>query len=543
MARQKRFGPRRRIAGLATITAVVAAMAFVFAGPSAATSTTLDWNGVNGANACAANTQGTMLWIFNPHSAATPTDLTITWNLSGGGTFTNTYTGWDNSGGSQNWHLTVDIPVDAVLPPASATLDYTGELGSNPILTISGCNEGPGTPTAAAPTVSKNAAQNQDTEYSWLIDKTVDKTEIDPVPGGTATFNYTVTVTHDGGTVTTADVTGTITVFNNAGGDIVLSGITDELSDTTSCTVDTTGGLTITANGSKDFPYTCGLSAFPTDYPDTTNTATISWDAQDLSDNTHLAAGSANTGSVPVVFSSTQSDNCVDVTDSVVGDLSGATVGNPFPTCVGGTGDDNGTFTFTYSKTFNAPALGTCADHDNTASFADNSTPQNTGSDDQTVTVCTFNAPLTIGYWGNHLASSNKSSLLYDNYCKSPLSGTGCSSNGPWTKQYLSKSLGNFSVSSVAIAAAVFRANNCSNASSSSQNAVGCLAAQLLAAELNVANTSNPCINTTIATANAFLVSISYVGPTGTYNLSTTQRNTALALKNTLVNYNQGGGC
>src|SRR6185503_15626351 len=154
---RRRFSSRRRLAGVVTVTAVVAALAVVFVGSSAATTGgSLNWNGVNGANACASDTQGTMLWIFNPHSAAVPTDLVITWNLSGGGTFTDTYTGWTNPGNGQNWHLTVNIPVDAVLPPASATLDYTGTLGSNPILTISGCNEGGGggPPPAAAPTVS-----------------------------------------------------------------------------------------------------------------------------------------------------------------------------------------------------------------------------------------------------------------------------------------------------------------------------------------------------------------------------------------------------
>jgi hypothetical protein len=523
------------------VTAVVAALAFVFAGASLADGGTFNWNGVNGATACDAGTTGTILWIFNPHSDAVPTSLTVTWS---DGT-TDTYTGdWNNPGNGQNWHDTETIVGE--FPPQSASLSYTGTLGSNPILTISGCNEGGGggTPTAAAPTVSKNATQNQDTEYSWQIGKSVDKTEIDPTPGGTATFHYTVTVTHDGGTVTTSDVTGTITAFNNAGGDITLSSVDDQLSDGTVCSVDTSGGLTIPANGSKDFPYTCGLSAPPTDAPNTTNTATISWDDQTLGDGSFLAAGSADTGEVPVDFTSSVSDNCVDVTDTYAGDLSGATAGNPFPTCVGGAGDNNGTFTFTYSRTVNAPPLGTCVQLMNQASFADNSLHQSTGSTQVVTTnVCTFNAPLTIGYWGNHLASSNKSSSLYDNYCKSPLSGTGCSSNGPWTKQFLPKPLGSFSVTIVATAAAVFRANNCSNASSSSQNAVGCLAAQLLAAELNVANVANPCINTTIASANAFLVSINYTGPTGTYTLTTIQRNTALGLKNTLVNYNQGGGC
>lgn len=546
---RKRFGRRSGIAGLMTITAVVVALAFVFASASYADGGSFQWNGVNGANACLPDTTGTMLWIFNPHSTAAPTDLTITWNISGGTQETDHYSGWTNPGSSQNWHLTVSIPANAVLPPASAVLDYTGSLGGNPILTISGCNEDsgpPGSPPAAAPTVSKDASQNQNTEYGWSINKAVNKTEIDPTPGGTATFNYTVTVTHDSGTVMTGDVTGTITVFNNAGGDITLSGITDQLSDGTICTVDTSGDLllTIPKNGFTDFSYSCGLSALPTDYPNTTNTATITWANQTLSDLSVLAAGSADTGTVPVNFTTSVTDNCVDVTDSYAGDLSGATLGNPFPTCVGGTGDNSGAFTFTYSRTVNAPALGTCVHPMNTASFADNSNPQNTGSASKVVTVCTFNAPLTIGYWGNHLASSSKTSIWYDTYCKSPLNGTGCSSNGVWTKQFLAQPLGSsYSVDSVAKAAAVFRANSCSNASSSSQNALGCLAAQLLAAELNVANVSNTCINTTIASANTFLSGIPYIGPTGTYSISSTQRSTALSLKNVLVNYNQGGGC
>jgi hypothetical protein len=126
--------------------------------------------------------------------------------------------------------------------------------------------------------------------------------------------------------------------------------------------------------------------------------------------------------------------------------------------------------------------------------------------------------------------------------------------NGPWTSQFLPKAIGNFAVTTFPTAAKIIAANNCSNASTSSQNAIGCLAAQLLAAELNVANISNPCIVTVtdgINDANAFLegltvdgvTGIVYTGPNTSYTFTGAQRNEALTLKNKLVNYNQGSGC
>src|SRR5207248_10103507 len=101
-------------------------------------------------------------------------------------------------------------------------------------------------------------------------------------------------------------------------------------------------------------------------------------------------------------------------------------------------------------------------------------------------------------------------------------------------------------------AANVFAANNCANATTSSQNAIGCLSAQLLGAELNVSKGGNTCINATITQANSFLKAMpkspsgtmSSTGPTGNYSaLTTAGRTTALSLQAALVKYNQGGGC
>jgi hypothetical protein len=548
---KKKFGSRRRIAGLMTITAVVLALSFVFVGSSFADGT-LPWNGVNGATACSGTTTGTILWIFNPHSGATPGTLTTTWS-GGGFTGSQDDSTWQQMG-LGSWHLTIKIPDgDTFADLTGATLTYTGDLGNTPILTISGCNEGGNNaPPAAAPDISKTASQN--THYTWAITKAVDKTEIDTTPGTSATFHYTVTLT---GTGTTGDVTGKISVLNNEGAPIQLATLSDQLSDGTPCTIDTSLdiSLTIPALGTQDFPYSCGLDAPPTDAPNTTNTVTMTWNDQDLSDGSHLAAGS-DFDTVPVDF--TVDDNCATATDTFNGGSA-----DPLGTYCADTGSADTssvtlpnfnesytapTWTLTYDRTVPAPALGSCMTYNNEADFGDNSQSQQTGSAKASAEVCTFNAPLTIGYWGNHLAPNGTTG------CTKLPNGTGCSKNGPWTSQFLPKSLGGYSVSSFSLAAAVFAANSCSNAAGSSQNAIGCLAAQLLAAELNVANISNPCINTVhdgINDANSWLSGNTvdgvpgkiYSGPGTSYTLTTAQRNEALAMKNVLVNYNQGGGC
>jgi hypothetical protein len=130
----------------------------------------------------------------------------------------------------------------------------------------------------------------------------------------------------------------------------------------------------------------------------------------------------------------------------------------------------------------------------------------------------------TIGYWKNH--QSQMTALL-------------------------PQKLGNYTVATFAQATAVFNATNCS--SSSAQAAIGCLAGQLLAAELNLANFASPCIQPTVNKATSFLkggtvtvngktaAGVSYVGPSGTYNLNATQRAIAVALSSALDAYNSNG--
>jgi hypothetical protein len=167
----------------------------------------------------------------------------------------------------------------------------------------------------------------------------------------------------------------------------------------------------------------------------------------------------------------------------------------------------------------------------------------------ETVT-CTFrdkfvhvSRGLTMGYWKNHLAP-DKVGGKPNPICKGLPSGTSCSSNGPWTITYLPQSLGNYPVTTILEAAKVFAAANCSNTGNikqQNQNAIGCLAGQLLAAELNVANGADHCADATIAAANAFLISIGYTGPTGNYSgITAAQRATAISLKTALDTFNNG---
>ena len=166
-----------------------------------------------------------------------------------------------------------------------------------------------------------------------------------------------------------------------------------------------------------------------------------------------------------------------------------------------------------------------------------------------------FRGALTIGYWGNHLAPNNTTG------CRQAPSGTGCSSNGPWTNQYLGNTicvdpitcpagiivgtLGNTTITTFLQAATVFKNNNCSNASSSNANAAACLAAQLLAAELNVANGANFCVCATIKSAIALLKAVNYNPANNTSNFTGSgyTRQNAIDLKTKLDNYNNAKGC
>jgi hypothetical protein len=415
--------------------------------------------------------------------------------------------------------------------------------------------------------VSKTATPTFTRKYKWSIGKAVDKTSVTLIGGGSATFNYTVTASHDSGTDSNFKVTGTVTITNpNDWEAITLTSLSDALDKSGACTFDTAGPYTVpkatdsTHPGSLQVNYTCA-NALGTD---TKNTATANWD----SSAAHTPDGSAN-GGADVAFTTptTVTDKCANVTDNFDGG-GAVTLGtvcvnnspvasnlNPGHLANFSESYTSPTFTFKYSRTVQAPAAGTCVTKNNTATFTTNDTGT-TGNASQSVQVCDYNAPATMGYWKNHAADSKSGTghPYYDTACPgSTLKYSSCSTNGPFAKQFLPQSLGTFPVSSIVIADGIWGGANCSV--NTDQGAIGCLAAQLLAAELNLANKTDPKIQSVVNLANQFLTnppassvtyggytatSIHYVGPTGTYTLNANQRGLAIALQTALNNYNNG---
>jgi hypothetical protein len=440
---------------------------------------------------------------------------------------------------------TFTYPITFTDPAGTCTThDNTATFTTNSTGTTSTASQSVMVCVGADLQVSKTAATSFTRTYGWSIVKQVDNTKVTIDPWASATFHYTVTMTHDTGTDSAFAVAGTITVNNPNNWEAVTANVADTIDNGGSCTV--TGGtsVVIPASGSVQLPYSCSFNSNPVSG---TNTATATWNsATSYTPHATMSGTAGYTFGAPT----TVKGKCFTATDTFNG-------GSPLTLGVGcisptsWTTDPGNTlanfheafsepsFTLTYARTIHAPAAGTCVTYLNTAKFtpSDNGTG---GSGGASVYLCAFQAPFTVGYWGNHLAPNGTSG------CTGVPNGTGCSSNGPWANQYLPQPLGTYSVSTFPTVAKVIAANNCSNAATSAQNAIGCLAAQLLAAELNVKYGANTCIVTNangINAANAFLSGIPYIGPTGTYTLSATQRNTALTLKNELVNYNQGGGC
>jgi hypothetical protein len=263
---------------------------------------------------------------------------------------------------------------------------------------------------AAALTITKDANGSYDNTYQWTISKGVDKTTVKQV-GGDATFNYTVTVSHDGGTISNVKVTGTISVLDpnvddqNNAVPVDIDGVTDQLSDGTVCTV-TGGGAQTLTQVKTDFPYECDLTALPQGELD--NTATVAWQEQFLADGSLLGPGPASFTFSDISFSENAIDECVNVTDTYAGTLGTVCVGDPNPK------------SFTYSRTVPVPANG-CQSYDNTATFTSNDSGT-TDSASQTVTVCgpAKTGALTIGFW-----KTTNGQNLVKTYCGTDPTGLG----------------------------------------------------------------------------------------------------------------------
>jgi hypothetical protein len=403
--------------------------------------------------------------------------------------------------------------------------------------------------------VTKSVFPSLNHEFSWSITKTADNCPIvNPCTlngGGSAVINYVIKITHDEGADTNWLVEGVITVSNPNGSDVTGVDVTDSVDNGGTCDVDDTLGTsptdaTIPGSGSIDFHYKCTWSSDPSS-ADGTNTASACWDEQTLADPAGKLAAGCQTFDAPFLFEDpTPIDDCATVSDTY------PTLNELGTVCVGDTGEvDNkdGTFSFSfpYQRTinFDPTVVPGCANYGNTASFVDNSDPVHDGSASVTVRVCHYSAALTPGYWKTHLTYDSKHPTAPYTAKYLPICLGGTWNGTDCTGGYLSSSVKQYAVKTTANATSVFNAMNCNNTGSNSQlnqNAIGCLAGHLLAAKLNVANGSNPCISTTITNADALLSGDHYIGPTGNYT-GITNRAAAITLKSALDKYNNGGGC
>ena len=135
-------------------------------------------------------------------------------------------------------------------------------------------------------TVSKTAAAAFTRTYVWDITKNVDASRANIADGASATFNYTVGVTHTS-TDSAWAVSGKITVSNPNAFAVAGVDITDAIDNGGSCAV--TGGtnVTVPANGSATVDYICTFASNP---GAGTNTATATWNK----DTYYTLTGSAS---------------------------------------------------------------------------------------------------------------------------------------------------------------------------------------------------------------------------------------------------------
>jgi hypothetical protein len=193
--------------------------------------------------------------------------------------------------------------------------------------------------------VSKTASASVKRTYPWNVEKTADVESIDLFAGDMASIGWTVTATAGQPTDSNLSVSGTITITNPTGGDVIseeipatINSVSDLL---TQGAVDT--GLTVTCP--ESFPFTldagetleCTYSGTPPNADAGTNTATANIDISD----TETADYS---GTAAVDFGVDEVDDCVAVTDdnATPGDTGDDTILDT-ELCVG---DSPGVYTF-----------------------------------------------------------------------------------------------------------------------------------------------------------------------------------------------------
>ena len=98
----------------------------------------------------------------------------------------------------------------------------------------------------------------------WTPDKKADVDTVYSAGGGeSGAVNYTVSVSHDEGTVGNVKVSGTITVTNPNDGAITLDSVTDALSDEPTAPWTYPADSPSPRTARKEYPYECSSTGCP----------------------------------------------------------------------------------------------------------------------------------------------------------------------------------------------------------------------------------------------------------------------------------------
>ncbi len=243
--------------------------------------------------------------------------------------------------------------------------------------------------------VNKTAATEKDRDWTWVIEKTADQTNLLLSAGQLFKVNYKVDVDASS-TDTNVRIYGEITATNGnpqAGQTIQINSVDDVVAPGFPADVDC--GVTFPHVLDAGESLTCSYEA-------------DSWGAGTSGENE--ATVSATVGALTDDFPAfedwdfadatirNETDRCADISDTNVVGLLGTVCADAVPA------------SFMYSLWFgahaNADVVLECGEnrHVNTASFETNDTPD-TGSDDHTVTAtvdCQRSCTLTPGYWKTH---------------------------------------------------------------------------------------------------------------------------------------------
>jgi hypothetical protein len=363
----------------------------------------------------------------------------------------------------------------------------------------------PTTPPASGATLTKDASGGYDNTYTWGITKRACAHGVTPCTqtvdalSGNVRFDYTVTLTEDGGTPGNIKVTGTISVFNpnfdvnDALVPMTIDSLTDSTSDGTSCTVTgaPSGGGTVTLNTFEtDFLYECDYTSLPA--TPLSNTVTVHWPDQDLnlsvdaSNLSHLDAGVNDFTFGNISFTASPIGNCVTVTDDFNGAVTPDTLGT---FCADGT--DSGvssnpvvtpswsepTWTLNYSRSVPVVA-DACKAYKNTATFSGaDVTSGLSGTGQATVNVCgPASGGLTMGFWQN----KNGQGIITGQ------AKTGVCPSGTWLRQFAPYQDLSSTATCAQVATYVYNVIKAASCTSSTKTCNSMLKAQMLATALDV---------------------------------------------------------